>query len=133
WSRIQIVLSSPHMSEIWILDHSTTSDEAASHEGGASGHGGDLLYRHGNPKNYGGGSAADQVFFGQHNIQWIKKGLPGAGHLLVFNNGAGRGPGPGAPPAAAPGAAPGPGQGPGPGPGAGGYSSVVEFEPPKKG
>ena len=24
---------------------------------------------------------------GNHDIQWIKEGLPGAGHLLLFNNG----------------------------------------------
>ena len=25
--------------------------------------------------------------FGQHNVHWIPKGLAGAGHLLIFNNG----------------------------------------------
>jgi len=87
----EIVLSSPHLSEIWILDHSTTSDQAAGHSGGNSGKGGDLLWRWGNPKNYGGGGARDQKLFGQHNVHWIAKGLAGAGHLLVFNNGGGRG------------------------------------------
>src|SRR5262249_45004722 len=33
-----------------------------------------------------------QRLFNQHNAHWIPKGLPGEGHLLVFNNG-GRRPG----------------------------------------
>ncbi len=86
----QIVMSSPHIDEIFLIDHCTTSDEAASHAGGAHGHGGDLLYRWGNPKNYGAGGPADQRLFGQHDVRWIPAGLPGAGHLTVFNNGAGR-------------------------------------------
>ncbi len=31
-----------------------------------------------------------QRLFAQHNAHWIAKGLPGAGHILVFNNGGGR-------------------------------------------
>ncbi|HEV3342003.1 MAG TPA: hypothetical protein VG125_16670, partial [Pirellulales bacterium] len=52
----------------------------------------DLLYRWGNPRAYRNGKSADQRLFFQHNIQWIPKGLPGEGHLLVFNNGGGRKP-----------------------------------------
>ncbi len=86
----QIVLSSPHLGEVWILDHSTTSDEAAGSEGGLSGKGGDLLWRWGNPKNYGAGGKSDQTLFFQHNARFIPSGFPGAGHLLIYNNGAGR-------------------------------------------
>ncbi|RPI74320.1 MAG: hypothetical protein EHM42_15585, partial [Planctomycetaceae bacterium] len=88
----QIALSSPHFNEIWIIDHSTTIEEAKGHTGGRWGKGGDLLYRWGNPRAYRNGTAADQRLFFQHNIQWIPPGLPGAGHLLVFNNGSGRKP-----------------------------------------
>ena len=45
----QIVISVHEFSEIWIIDHSTTTAEAAGHTGGRSGKGGDLLYRWGNP------------------------------------------------------------------------------------
>ena len=45
----QITFSSYTFSEIFVIDHSTTTTEAAGHTGGNSGHGGDLLYRWGNP------------------------------------------------------------------------------------
>jgi hypothetical protein len=86
----QIVLSILAFSEIWIIDHSTTSAEAAGHTGGRSGKGGDLLYRWGNPRAYRAGTAADQQLFAQHDASWIPPGLPGEGHILVFNNGRGR-------------------------------------------
>jgi hypothetical protein len=88
----QVALSSPHFNEIWILDHGTTTEEARGHTGGRWGKGGDLLYRWGNPRAYRNGTNLDQRLFFQHNIQWIAKGLPGEGHLLVFNNGGGRKP-----------------------------------------
>ena len=83
----QIVISSRNTSEIYIIDHSTTSHEADTHAGGNSGKGGDILYRWGNPQAYRAGTAADQKFFGQHDAQWIAAGLPGEGNILVFNNG----------------------------------------------
>ena len=86
----QIVLSAREFSEIWIIDHSTTSAEAAGHKGGKHGKGGDLLYRWGNPQAYRAGTAKDQRLFNQHDAHWIPDGLPGAGHLLVFNNGSRR-------------------------------------------
>jgi hypothetical protein len=86
----QIILSVHNFNEIWIIDHSTTTEEAASHEGGNSGKGGDLLYRWGNPIVYDAGEIGDRKLNGQHDSQWIKSGYPGAGNILVFNNGTGR-------------------------------------------
>jgi hypothetical protein len=60
------------------------------HWGGNSGKGGDLLYRWGNPQAYGSGSSTDQQLFAQHNARWVESGLPGYGHILIFNNGQGR-------------------------------------------
>lgn len=86
----QILVSVHGFSEIWIIDHSTTTKEAASHTGGNSGHGGDILYRWGNPQAYGLGDESNQEFFCQHDAHWIEKGLSGEGNILVFNNGIGR-------------------------------------------
>lgn len=82
----QIAVSSPTFNEIWIIDHSTNTAEAAGHSGGTYGKGGDLLYRWGNPEMYGRGGDPEQRLYFQHDVHWIKPGLDGAGHLLIFNN-----------------------------------------------
>jgi hypothetical protein len=100
----QIALSVSRFSELWVLDHGTTPVEAKGHSGGRRGRGGDVLYRWGNPRSYGRGSAKEQQLFGQHDVRWIPTGLPGEGDLTAFDNGVDR-------------------------PG-GAYSSVVEITPP---
>ncbi len=84
----QIILSSHSFDEFWVIDHSTTTAEAASHSGGTYGKGGDILYRWGNPGAYG--ASGTHEFYGQHDTCWIPSGIPGAGNILVFNNGQGR-------------------------------------------
>ena len=83
----QIMLSPRQHSELWIIDRSASTEEAPTRSGGNAGKGGALLYRWGNPRAYGHGTAADQTLFRQHHTQWIDPGLPGAGNILVFNNG----------------------------------------------
>ena len=83
----QIMTTSYGLSEIWIIDHSTTTTQAAGHTGGRYGKGGDLLYRWGNPAIYRAGAASNQTLFCPHNAHWIPRGLPGEGHILIFNNG----------------------------------------------
>lgn len=84
----QIVITVLAFNEFWVIDHGTTTAEAASHAGGRAGKGGDLLYRWGNPLAYRVASAtADTKLFQPHSAHWIPTGLPGAGHFLVFNNG----------------------------------------------
>ncbi|MES2593443.1 MAG: aryl-sulfate sulfotransferase [Bacteroidota bacterium] len=86
----QILVSSHAMNEIWIIDHSTTTLQAASHSGGNSIKGGDILYRWGNPAAYNNGTTANKKLFGQHNAHWIESGLPYADQIMVFNNGLNR-------------------------------------------
>lgn len=83
----QIMLSARNHCEVWVIDHSTTTAQAAGHTGGARGKGGDLLYRWGNPQQYDMGTSADQKLFHEHDTQWIGAGCPGAGDILVYNNG----------------------------------------------
>jgi hypothetical protein len=75
----QIAFSCPGFNEIYIIDHSISTEEA-------KGVAGDLLYRWGNPQNYGGGNKEDQKLFGQHDVKWVPTSSSGGGHLMAFNN-----------------------------------------------
>ncbi len=86
----QILMSVRDFGEIWIIDHSTTTQQAASHEGGNYGKGGDLLYRWGNPEMYNRGTDGDRHLYGQHGAFWIKPGFKDEGKISLFNNGNGR-------------------------------------------
>ena len=83
----QIIISARHLSELLIIDHSTTTEEAAGHTGGNSNKGGDILWRWGNPQVYGQGQAASQKLDRQHDGKWVPAGYPDAGKISVFNNG----------------------------------------------
>ncbi|MFC1573215.1 aryl-sulfate sulfotransferase, partial [Candidatus Eisenbacteria bacterium] len=80
----QIIFCSRPFGEIFVIDHSTTSEEVAGHTGGSSGMGGDILYRWGNPQAYDRGSSGDQYFFAPHGATWINSYMPGAGNILVY-------------------------------------------------
>lgn len=86
----QIMLSVPFLNEVWIIDHSTTTTDAAGHTGGISGKGGDLLYRWGNAAIYDRGLPSDQQLFFNHAALWTGPGLdpgdPDSGKIMVFNN-----------------------------------------------
>lgn len=82
----QVMITNHNFGEIWIIDHSTTTAEAASHNGGRYNKGGDILYRWGNPPAYNLGSITDIKLDGPHNGHWIKDGAPDAGKIMIFNN-----------------------------------------------
>ncbi len=69
----QILLSVHSFSEIWIIDHSISTEEAKTDRG-------DLLYRWGNPEpvNVGG----ERELYMQHDAKWTTNNT-----IMVFNNG----------------------------------------------
>ena len=83
------MLNSRNWCEFYIIDHGTTTEEAA-------GPAGDLLYRWGNPQTYGRGDEEDKVFYQQHDAHWLVDEAPAinggdpAQTVLVYNNGNGR-------------------------------------------
>ena len=96
----QIVINSVQ-GEFYVIDHGKTflpGGPAGSLKLAASS-AGDFLYRFGDPARYKQGdppsilqdwtasTTGNKQIGGSHDIQWIKPGLPGAGHFLVFNNG----------------------------------------------
>ncbi|MGI9598525.1 MAG: aryl-sulfate sulfotransferase [Acidimicrobiales bacterium] len=82
-----LMLSSAIFGEAWVIDHSTTWEEAKGSTGGRYGKGGDLIWRWGNPQTYGAGDHTDQVLFWQHDTYWLPDSVPHQGDMLVYNNG----------------------------------------------
>ena len=83
----QIIISARHLNEIYIIDHSTTLEQAAGNTGGDFNLGGDILWRWGNPMVYKQGGVGDQQLFLQHDAKWVEPGYLDAGKISVFNNG----------------------------------------------
>jgi hypothetical protein len=79
-ARDEIAISPRSFSELWVIDHSISTEEAA-------GPAGDLKFRYGNPAAYGDTEGKRTLFF-QHDTEWVDPGLRGEGNVLVFSNGA---------------------------------------------
>ena len=95
------VVTSSVQGEFYVIDHDRTfvaGDPQASIKA-AAGPAGDFLYRFGDPARYGQGeppqvlenwdssTSGNKQIGGCHDVHWIRPGLPGAGHIAVFNNG----------------------------------------------
>lgn len=81
----QIAVSARHLSEVFVIDHSTTTAEAATNSGGVYDKGGDFLWRWGNPEVYDQGTELNKTLGKQHDIKWITEG-PHQGKMSVFSN-----------------------------------------------
>ncbi len=81
-----IYLSVNFFDEVWVIDHSTTTAEAASSSGGNYGKGGDLVYRFGNPRAYNN-MEGNVLFDRNHFPNLLENGEPGSGNLLIYVNG----------------------------------------------
>ena len=90
-----IAVNAKHWSEFYVVDHGATfvpNDPQKSIELAAS-DAGDFIYRFGNPSAYqqgkpqGNKDEGDYQMYGSHNIEWIDKGLPGAGNFSIYDNG----------------------------------------------
>ena len=67
-----ILLTARHYDEVWVIDHSVTTEEARGSMG-------DLIYRWGNPETYRG--SGPQIMFHPHDGQWVE-----GGNIIYFNN-----------------------------------------------
>jgi len=67
----KIYLSSRVWSEFYVIELGGNSD---------------ILYRWGNPQNYGRGGPEDQVLDANHGVNEISMGFPGEGNIMIFNN-----------------------------------------------
>ncbi|MCX6268031.1 MAG: aryl-sulfate sulfotransferase [Bacteroidetes bacterium] len=86
--------------EFYVIDHGGTfiANDPVGSIALAAGSLGDFKYRFGDPAKYDQGdppsvldnwekaTAGHKQLGGSHDIQWIRPGLPGEGHFLVFNN-----------------------------------------------
>jgi hypothetical protein len=86
----QIIVSSHNLNEWYIIDHSTTTAQAAGHTGGNSGKGGDFLYRWGNPAAYQ--ATGTKILSVTHDAHFIPEGSPNSGYAVGINNQGSTGP-----------------------------------------
>jgi hypothetical protein len=68
----EILLSSRNWSEIYVIAYNWGD--------------GDILYRWGNPQNYGRGTEEDRILRAQHGVNEIPIGYPGEENIILFNN-----------------------------------------------
>lgn len=82
----QVLLSARNLSEIFIIDHSTTLEEASEFTGGNFDRGGDILWRYGNLNILGNGPFDSTDLYRQHDASWVENGFEDDEAISVFNN-----------------------------------------------
>lgn len=80
-----IYMSVNFYSEVWVIDHSTSTEEASTEKGGNYNKGGNLVYRFGNPEAYKN-SLGNRLFFNNHHPN-ILNSVGGVTNLLIYMNG----------------------------------------------
>ncbi len=80
-----VFISVNFFSEVWVVDHSTSTIEASGHTGGDFNKGGDLVYRFGNPGAYDN-TFGERLFYNNHFPNLLVDNQPGAGNVLIFVN-----------------------------------------------
>jgi hypothetical protein len=97
---LDLIVINSVQGEFYVIDHGSTfiPGQPAQSIALAAGTAGDFLYRFGDPARYEQGdkpsvlenwtkaSSGHKQIGGAHNVQWIRKGLPGEGNILIFNN-----------------------------------------------
>lgn len=76
-----IYLTINYYNEVWVIDHSTSTEEAATSFGGNHNLGGDLLYRFGNPNAYDNNNIGEIVFNRVHYPNVLE-----SGNIMVYSN-----------------------------------------------
>ena len=86
--RDEIVLCPNNIDELWVIDHSTTTAEAATSAGGTRGQGGELIYRWGNPAAYDfhNGPTEPRFLRRAHDPRWSVNRVTNQIQLTVHNN-----------------------------------------------
>lgn len=84
----QIVITSHLNSELWVIDHSTSTAEAATSSGGNYHRGGELLYRWGNAQAYGYPDDRYTFLSGVHDPSFVYNSLSDnkLGTFFMYDN-----------------------------------------------